>query len=84
MEAESSDGTVRLFVHPFLQALAMFLGEILCLVAFKSFYYFFRSKGVSIIHYSDMNWTFNLRNVGQLFVKILYISHHVIHLLNPK
>lgn len=45
MEAESSDGEVRKFVHPFLQALSMFLGEILCLIAFKLLYYIFRNKG---------------------------------------
>lgn len=45
MEAESSDGEIRKFVHPFLQALSMFLGEILCLIAFKLLYYIFRNKG---------------------------------------
>lgn len=34
MESESVDGTKRPFNHPFLQATGMFLGEMLCMVAF--------------------------------------------------
>ncbi|XP_023326441.1 solute carrier family 35 member F6 [Eurytemora carolleeae] len=34
MTSESSDGTLRSFDHPFLQACGMFLGEMLCMVAF--------------------------------------------------
>ena len=34
MSSESVDGTKRPFNHPFLQATGMFLGEMLCMVAF--------------------------------------------------
>ena len=34
MTSESVDGTKRPFNHPFLQATGMFLGEMLCMVAF--------------------------------------------------
>ena len=34
MTSESVDGTKRSFNHPFLQATGMFLGEMLCMVAF--------------------------------------------------
>lgn len=34
MESPSTDGVKRHFNHPFLQACAMFLGEMLCMVAF--------------------------------------------------
>ncbi|XP_059059735.1 solute carrier family 35 member F6 [Achroia grisella] len=38
LNAQGSDGEVRQFEHPFLQAAAMFLGEILCLLTFKLVY----------------------------------------------
>ncbi|XP_058454828.1 solute carrier family 35 member F6 [Malaya genurostris] len=44
IESESSDGQVRQFEHPFVQAWAMFLGEFLCLLTFKAFYYYLRRK----------------------------------------
>uniref|UniRef100_A0A182NSN4 MMS19 nucleotide excision repair protein n=1 Tax=Anopheles dirus TaxID=7168 RepID=A0A182NSN4_9DIPT len=44
IESEGSDGQVRRFVHPFVQACAMFLGEFLCLLAFKGVYYHLRRK----------------------------------------
>jgi len=34
MKSESVDGTIQPFNHPFLQATGMFLGEMLCMVAF--------------------------------------------------
>jgi len=34
MESESTDGKLRHFRHPFLQACGMFLGEMMCMVAF--------------------------------------------------
>jgi hypothetical protein len=40
MTSVGIDGTDRPFVHPFLQACGMFLGEILCLIAFKIVYFF--------------------------------------------
>ncbi|VVD05976.1 solute carrier family 35 member F6 [Leptidea sinapis] len=40
-----SDGQEHLFDHPFLQAAAMFLGEILCLVAFKLVQFKTRNSG---------------------------------------
>ncbi|XP_055550587.1 solute carrier family 35 member F6 [Wyeomyia smithii] len=44
IQSESSDGQVRHFEHPFVQAWAMFLGEFLCLLTFKVFYYYLRRK----------------------------------------
>merc|ERR1719322_1087692 len=35
MTAESSDGKQRPFRHPFLQACGMFVGEMMCMVAYK-------------------------------------------------
>jgi len=34
MESKASDGTIQPFNHPFLQACGMFLGEMLCMIAF--------------------------------------------------
>lgn len=34
MKSESTDGKVRPFVHPFLQACGMFIGEMTCMLAF--------------------------------------------------
>lgn len=39
IESEGSDGQVRRFAHPFVQACSMFIGEFLCLLAFKGLYY---------------------------------------------
>uniref|UniRef100_A0A182VS07 MMS19 nucleotide excision repair protein n=1 Tax=Anopheles minimus TaxID=112268 RepID=A0A182VS07_9DIPT len=44
IESEGSDGQVRRFEHPFVQACAMFLGEFLCLLTFKGIYYHLRRK----------------------------------------
>lgn len=47
LEAKGSDGKVRKFDHPFVQACVMFLGEILCLLAFKiCFVYYTRLQTV--------------------------------------
>lgn len=46
MSAVGSDGQTRQFQHPFVQACFMFLGEMLCLLAFKVLYYYYRRKGV--------------------------------------
>ncbi|KAI8430618.1 hypothetical protein MSG28_000829 [Choristoneura fumiferana] len=45
VQAKGSDGQVRTFEHPFLQASAMFLGEMLCLLTFKLIYYKTRNTG---------------------------------------
>jgi len=39
------DGTVRAFNHPFLQAVGMFFGEFICLIAFKILYFTYKRKG---------------------------------------
>lgn len=44
IKSESSDGQVRAFDHPFVQACSMFFGEFLCLLTFKALYYHFRRK----------------------------------------
>lgn len=41
LQSKSRDGVVRDFDHPFFQASCMFLGELLCLVAFKALYKIF-------------------------------------------
>ncbi|XP_065333203.1 solute carrier family 35 member F6 [Cloeon dipterum] len=45
MTSVGSDGVDRPFVHPFLQACGMFMGEILCLVAFKIIYWCTMRRG---------------------------------------
>jgi hypothetical protein len=50
MKAVGSDGKARKFNHPFVQACAMFIGEMLCLLAFKVLYFYYWSKHVSIFH----------------------------------
>lgn len=48
MSSAGSDGKVRPFAHPFVQACFMFLGEMLCLVAFKALYYYYARRQVSV------------------------------------
>ena len=42
-----SQGNVVPFNHPFVQAIAMFFGEMMCLVTFKIVYFFLKRKQVS-------------------------------------
>lgn len=44
IESPGQDGVVRKFSHPFVQAVFMFIGEILCLVAFKVMYFWFKRR----------------------------------------
>ncbi|KAG5345917.1 S35F6 protein, partial [Acromyrmex heyeri] len=39
------DGQLRYFNHPFMQSSFMFLGEALCFLAFKLFYYYYNRRG---------------------------------------
>jgi hypothetical protein len=48
MEAKGSDNQLRTFNHPFVQACSMFVGEMLCLLAFKLLYFYYWRKHVSI------------------------------------
>jgi hypothetical protein len=48
MVAEGTDGESRAFNHPFVQACSMFIGEMLCLLAFKLLYFYHWRKNVSI------------------------------------
>ncbi|GFG35047.1 hypothetical protein Cfor_07648 [Coptotermes formosanus] len=41
MEAKGSDDKLRPFNHPFVQASSMFIGEMLCLLAFKCLYFYY-------------------------------------------
>lgn len=50
MSAKGSDGIEREFQHPFVQANAMFIGEFLCLIAFKILFNYYRRRGVSVHH----------------------------------
>ncbi|KAJ2954513.1 hypothetical protein O0L34_g2796 [Tuta absoluta] len=45
LESKGSDGIVRKFDHPYLQALSMFLGEMMCLLVFKLVWYQTRNSG---------------------------------------
>jgi len=45
-QSVGKDGELRLFNHPFLQALGMFFGEFTCLIAFKAALAYYRKKGV--------------------------------------
>lgn len=44
MEAKGSDDKLRTFNHPFVQACSMFIGEMLCLLAFKCLYFYYWRK----------------------------------------
>jgi drug/metabolite transporter (DMT)-like permease len=46
--SEGIDGTVRPFDHPFVQAVGMFLGEFLCILAFKVMVFYKQSKGEKV------------------------------------
>ncbi|CAH2103123.1 unnamed protein product [Euphydryas editha] len=56
MESKGSDGNVRKFEHPFLQAAAMFLGEILCLLTFKFIYWRNRNGGENHLIQGSQNF----------------------------
>lgn len=43
-ESFGRDGTKRVFNHPFLQSVAMFLGELSCLLAYKLLYLYYKRK----------------------------------------
>ena len=43
-ESIGRDGTKRVFNHPFLQAVSMFLGELTCLLAYKVLYLYYKRK----------------------------------------
>ncbi|CAH0716709.1 unnamed protein product, partial [Brenthis ino] len=53
MESKGSDGQVRTFGHPFLQAAAMFIGEMLCLLTFKLIYWWNRNGDNALIQGSQ-------------------------------
>ena len=42
------DGKYRKFNHPFIQSLAMFIGEFSCLLAFRAAYHYFERKNVPL------------------------------------
>ena len=43
-QSRGRDGVLRPFNHPFVQAVGMFLGEMLCLLGFKVLYLYYKSK----------------------------------------
>lgn len=43
-----SDGTIHKFDHPFVQSCFMFMGEILCLIAFKMMFRYYTSRQVIV------------------------------------
>lgn len=48
--SKGSDGQTRAFEHPFLQACAMFLGEMLCLITFKIIWRLHRTTGHPLVN----------------------------------
>lgn len=44
IKSKGSDGEVRYFTHPFFQTVIMFIGEILCLLAFKALFAYYKFK----------------------------------------
>lgn len=46
LKSKSSDGKIRPFNHPFVQACFMFFGEFLCLLTFKLVYYMMLKRNV--------------------------------------
>jgi hypothetical protein len=67
IESPGSDGKIRKFDHPFVQACFMFAGEILCLLVFKAIFCRLRKKNVKIIIWvilkihSDDSLIYNMR-----------------------
>ncbi len=54
--AKGIDGTVRQFNHPYFQTAGMFLGEFLCLLAFKFIVLYNKHKGMYIdIYYYHLH-----------------------------
>lgn len=47
-ESPGKSGKPRPFNHPFLQSLAMFIGEFTCLLAFRAAYYYYERKNVPV------------------------------------
>lgn len=45
------DKQLRHFNHPFMQSLFMFIGEALCFLAFKIFYYYYNRRAVGIFDF---------------------------------
>uniref|UniRef100_A0A2A4K439 EamA domain-containing protein n=1 Tax=Heliothis virescens TaxID=7102 RepID=A0A2A4K439_HELVI len=56
LQAKGSDGQVRDFEHPFLQAAAMFLGEMLCLLTFKLVHYKTKNSGGHALTNGNQNF----------------------------
>ncbi|XP_021184844.2 solute carrier family 35 member F6 [Helicoverpa armigera] len=56
LQAKGSDGQVRDFEHPFLQAAAMFLGEMLCLLTFKLVQYRTKNSGGHALTNGNQNF----------------------------
>ncbi|CAH0703742.1 unnamed protein product [Spodoptera exigua] len=56
LQAKGSDGQIREFEHPFLQAAAMFLGEMLCLLTFKLIYYKTKNTGGHALTNGNQNF----------------------------
>jgi len=48
--SEGIDGTVRKFDHPFVQAVGMFLGEFLCILAYKVIVFWKTYKSQEVVH----------------------------------
>ncbi|CAH0578394.1 unnamed protein product [Chrysodeixis includens] len=57
LQSKGSDGLITNFEHPFLQATAMFLGEMMCLVIFKIIY--FKTKNTGGHSLTNGNQNFN-------------------------
>lgn len=55
LQSMGSDGIVREFDHPFVQACAMFMGEMLCLIVFKIIYFVLLRRQV-ITHYTFLSF----------------------------
>ncbi|CAK1588263.1 unnamed protein product [Parnassius mnemosyne] len=56
LESKGSNGEIRAFNHPFLQAATMFLGEIMCLVTFKMVYFKTRNTGGHSLTHGNQNF----------------------------
>lgn len=58
MSSPGRDGQERKFNHPYLQACSMFVGEIMCLVAFNIVYFYRKRRSVC----AYLNTSINLVN----------------------
>jgi hypothetical protein len=69
MTSESTDGSMRKFAHPFLQACGMFLGEMLCMLVFVAIRYRRRKKREMVSCQKFYSRPFFLLALGRIYIQ---------------